>query len=169
MIQKVCEEYQQSLSIRPGHYQKITFDASYLLALIDRFIHQPKLLADQPVTGSQIAEMPVAEGRELLRLHRLRERNRGLVARKKRQALSDTKRLECEACRFDFAVEYGPLGEGFAECHHRLPFAAAAGERRTRLADLAIVCANCHRMLHRRPWRTVEQLRELVRARRSER
>jgi len=57
------------------------------------------------------------------------------------------------------------LGEGFAECHHTLPMGQAAGERRTRLADLAVVCANCYRMLHRQPWHTVPQLRELLRSR----
>jgi 5-methylcytosine-specific restriction protein A len=56
---------------------------------------------------------------------------------------------------------YGDLGAGFAECHHKLPL--AAGERRTLLSDLAIVCANCHRMLHRRsPWLTVEELQEIL-------
>jgi 5-methylcytosine-specific restriction protein A len=36
---------------------------------------------------------------------------------------------------------------------------------KTRLIDLALVCANCHRMLHRsRPWPTIAELRtELVR------
>lgn len=103
------------------------------------------------------------EGRILLRLHRRRERNRGLVSRKKRSVLTTAGRLACEACSFDFAAVYGPLGDGFAECHHRTPLAALPGVTTTRLADLAIVCANCHRMLHRRPYHTVEQLREIVR------
>jgi 5-methylcytosine-specific restriction protein A len=57
---------------------------------------------------------------------------------------------------------YGELGEGFAECHHRTPLGELTGKTRTRLADLAIVCANCHRILHRKRARgmTVEQLRE---------
>jgi hypothetical protein len=110
----------------------------------------------------------VAEGRELLRLHRTRERSRRLVARKKRSVLSARGRLACEVCGFDFAAEYGRLGEGFAECHHTLPLGQAAGERRTRLSDLAVVCANCHRMLHRRPWHTIPELRDLRRSRRDE-
>ena len=110
-------------------------------------------------------EASAAEGRELLRLHRLRERNRGLVARKKRRVLADTGRLACEACSFDFSAVYGPLGKGFAECHHTLPLGRAAGERRTMLRDLAVVCANCHRMLHRRPWHTVGELREQLNSR----
>ncbi len=112
-------------------------------------------------------EVSAAEGRELLRLHRTRERSRGLVARKKRSVLFESGRLACEACGFDFVAVYGPLGEGFAECHHTLPLGRAAGERRTRLSDLAVVCANCHRMLHRWPWHTVAGLRELLRTHRG--
>lgn len=67
-------------------------------------------------------------------------------------------RLECEVCGFDFATRYGDLGTGFIEAHHILPL-AAAGPATTRLADLALVCSNCHRMLHRaKPWMTPEEL-----------
>ena len=77
--------------------------------------------------------------------------------------LQRTGRLTCEACDFDFEERYGKLGLGFAECHHRLPIARLSVTLRTRLSDLAIVCANCHRMIHRsRPLLTVEELRHLV-------
>jgi hypothetical protein len=112
-------------------------------------------------------DITAAEGRELLRLHRTRERSRGLVASKKRRAFFESGRLACEACDFDFAAVYGPRGEQFAECHHTLPISQSAPGRRTRLSELAVVCANCHRMLHRRPWMSVPELRELVRSRRG--
>jgi predicted HNH restriction endonuclease len=63
---------------------------------------------------------------------------------------------------------YGVLGEGFAECHHRVPLAELQEGHPVRLSDLAIVCANCHRMLHRRPLHTVEELREIVLIRRRQ-
>ncbi len=111
------------------------------------------------------AEMSAAEGRKLLRMHRTRERNRGLVARKKRLVLSTFGRLACEVCDFDFSAVYGSRGEGFAERHHIQPIAESAPGRRTNLSDLAVVCANCHRMLHRRPWMSAPELRALVRSR----
>jgi hypothetical protein len=37
-IQRVCDEFAQSKSIKPGDYQTITFDASYLMALVDGFL-----------------------------------------------------------------------------------------------------------------------------------
>ena len=39
------------------------------------------------------------------------------------------------------------MGKGFAECHHVVPLADLGRQKRTRLEDLAIVCANCHRMI----------------------
>lgn len=104
------------------------------------------------------------EGRVLTREHKFRERNRLLANRKKQQALKVTGRLECEVCEFDFFASYGEIGRNFAECHHTLPISDLAEARQTRLSDLAIVCANCHRMLHRaRPWKTIQELKELVR------
>jgi 5-methylcytosine-specific restriction protein A len=85
------------------------------------------------------------EGRLLFRRHRVRERDRGLVRRKKATAAT----LACEVCGFDFGAFYGRAGDGFIECHHVIPLGQGGGTRQTRLADLALVCANCHRVLHR--------------------
>lgn len=64
-------------------------------------------------------------------------------------------------CGLDFAAAYAPLGEGFAECHHTKPLVELGEDHQTLLAELAIVCASCHRMLHRsRPLLTVAQLRD---------
>jgi len=52
----------------------------------------------------------------------------------------------------------GELGYGFAAGHHTVPMSESAADHRTRLTDLAIVCANCHRMIHRgRPRPTVQK------------
>lgn len=101
-----------------------------------------------------------SEGRILTALHRRRERSPVLARKKKAQVLKQLGALKCEVCGFDFADRYGDLGLGFAECHHRAPLATLAVQSRTKLSDLAIVCANCHRMIHRsRPMATVEELR----------
>ena len=104
------------------------------------------------------------EGAVLTRLHKRRERDPEASTKKKRAVLQDKGRLECEACGFDFAVMYGELGIGFAECHHRLPLASLASRRATRLEDLAILCANCHRMIHKtRPLMSVESFAAALR------
>ncbi len=101
-------------------------------------------------------EEGVIEGRVLYRVHKTRERKRS--AEKKRAVMEATGRLECEVCGFDFFETYGERGNGFAECHHKLPL--SHGTRSTYLRDLAVVCANCHRMLHRGDSLTVEELRD---------
>lgn len=104
-----------------------------------------------------------AEGRVLTLLHKRRERNPKLVRKKKAQVRAETGTLACEACGFDFRAAYGVLGDGFAECHHRKPVSELQDSQTTKLKDVAIVCSNCHRMLHRsRPWKTVEQMRNIV-------
>ncbi|MEU5161445.1 HNH endonuclease [Streptomyces sp. NPDC020875] len=99
------------------------------------------------------------EGRLLLNRHRSRERNKGLRKKKIDGVLRRGDRLACEACGFDFEQVYGDRGRGYIECHHVVPL-HEAGEGRTRLRDLALICANCHRMIHRRaPWPTPAELR----------
>ncbi len=107
-------------------------------------------------------EDDVVEGRLLFRQHRSRERNRKLIDRKKAVARAQAD-LACEVCGFDFEAIYGALGRDFIECHHLRPL-SESGMTRTRLSDLALLCANCHRMAHRgRPWPSLDRLRSLVR------
>lgn len=115
------------------------------------------------VLAAEEDEEACVEGRILFRHHRVRERNASLTKKKKKEVKKQTGRLACEVCGFAFSDRYGELGEGFIECHHRLPL-AAHNERITRTADLALVCSNCHRMIHRgQPMLSIEQLRERVR------
>ncbi|MFF7529630.1 HNH endonuclease [Streptomyces bobili] len=109
------------------------------------------------------------EGRLLLRRHRARERNKGLRKKKIESILRKGGTLACEACGFDFEEVYGERGAGYVECHHVVPL-HEAGEGNTKLSDLALICANCHRMIHRRaPWPTPGELRADIEARRRAR
>ena len=101
------------------------------------------------------------EGERRLVQHFRLERSRSLVEAKKKTVLAATGRLACEICDFEFKARYGPLGDGFCEVHHKQPLAASVSPSVTHLKDLAVVCSNCHRILHR--WSctlSVEQLRE---------
>nr|WP_227672732.1 HNH endonuclease [Komagataeibacter sp. FXV3] len=108
-------------------------------------------------------EVEAPEGRILTVLHHSRERSRKIVQAKKKDVLAKTGRLACEACGFDFVERYGDRGQGFIECHHIKPLSDLPNETKTRLDDLALVCANCHRMIHaQRPWMNIEELSNLV-------
>jgi 5-methylcytosine-specific restriction protein A len=112
----------------------------------------PDLLEDAP------------EGRILTRLHSTRERSAKLRAAKKKRALAETGRLACEGCDVDFQERYGERGTGFIECHHLRPLSTLQPGQRTRLEDVALLCSNCHRMVHvRQPWLSVEELIEIQR------
>ncbi len=103
-----------------------------------------------------------SEGNARLVEHLRRERNRTLVLRKKNQTLRKHGRLSCECCGFNFQNFYGEPGRDFCEVHHTKPLADAV-ERTTPLDDLAVVCSNCHRIIHRKkPMITVGQLSTLV-------
>ncbi|MEU0286213.1 HNH endonuclease [Streptomyces sp. NPDC006147] len=117
---------------------------------------------DLPQEAEEEDDYSAPEGRLLIRRHKSRERGKGLRKRKIDAVLCQGRQLACEACGFDFEATYGPRGAGYIECHHVVPL-HEAGEGRTRLSDLALICANCHRMIHRRaPWPTPGELRNLI-------
>lgn len=96
-----------------------------------------------------------------VRLHRSRERSLDLVNMAKNVFRKKHNRLFCEVCNFDFGKVYGP--PDFIELHHRIPLRDLQSNTRTKLSDLAMVCANCHRMLHRgNPWPSIAKLQQRI-------
>lgn len=91
----------------------------------------------------------VLEGNPRLVAHLRRERNSTIVKAKKDAVLQATGKLCCEVCGFDFKEVYGEFGDGFCEVHHLQLLAKADGVVETKLRDLAIICSNCHRIIHR--------------------
>ena len=91
------------------------------------------------------------EGALRLRKHYARERSRYLIDKKKEHFSNGNEGMVfCEVCGFDFSKNYPPdLGKGFIEAHHIRPLADISTVQKTTLDDLMLVCANCHRMIHR--------------------
>jgi 5-methylcytosine-specific restriction protein A len=105
----------------------------------------------------------VLEGQTLYKLHKVFERDRKIVEQKKKQALSRFGKIACEVCVFVFYEFYGEIGKNFIECHHRTPLAKLKAETKTSLDSLALVCSNCHRMLHSRiDTVSVEELKVMI-------
>lgn len=102
-----------------------------------------------------IAKLPPAEpyegeeGGVVMQLHKRYERDPKLVVAKRKEAAA-AGNLACEVCGFDFKATYGELGEGYIEVHHTKPVYTLLAGTRTKLDDLALLCANCHRMAHRK-------------------
>lgn len=111
-------------------------------------------------------EKAAREGRLLERVHRFRERNPRLRQKKIDSVRRAGGTLSCQVCGFNFAQSFGEHGEGYIEVHHVVPL-HERGPSETRLADLALLCANCHRMSHRRldrsgTWPSPDELRAII-------
>lgn len=105
--------------------------------------------AGEPLEPEELIGLE-GEARKHMVVHRTRER--GLrVAKIQRALRANNGRLRCEVpgCGFDFAQTYGELGRTYAHVHHVKPLGGRARKSPTDLSGLAIVCANCHAMIHR--------------------
>ena len=135
---------------KPTVLDRTTFDALYSLAEAED---------DVLIDYADDSEFP--EGGEVERKHKARERNQALIKRAKEIFKQEHGRLYCQICRFDFSLKYGEVGNDFIEAHHTVPI--SSGEIKTKVKDIAMVCSNCHKMLHRkRPWLKLKQLKNLI-------
>lgn len=103
-------------------------------------------------TQSPDPELTALEGAARMALVRHRKREQSLRDAK----VAETRKLgngklQCEVpgCGFDFEVVYGELGRDYAQVHHLKPLGDRTKPSQTKLDDLAVVCANCHAMIHR--------------------
>jgi len=92
----------------------------------------------------------VEEGKRILRKHYARERNQKIVAAAKQKRLAEKGELRCDICGFSFKEKYGDRGEGFIEAHHMKPVSEMKEGEKTSIADIALICSNCHRIIHRK-------------------
>jgi len=99
------------------------------------------------------------EGERRLRLHFESERKPQNAKAKKQSATS----LVCEICGFSFLTFYGPAAAQYCEVHHLVPLKSLSRAARVKLNDLAILCSNCHRVVHLRyPPYELEEVRNMI-------
>lgn len=124
-------------------------DLQLLVRAYDALTHRGGLGASteeegaDPVTGIVLS---ITEKRQYT-YHKRIERN-AQGARLAKQLHGTT----CQACGFNFAQHYGELGAGFIEAHHLKPLhelAEGVAVEYNLENDFAVLCANCHRMIHR--------------------
>lgn len=80
------------------------------------------------------------------RLHKRIERNAKLAREAKK-----IHGFSCQVCGLNFEETYGEMGKGYIEAHHLEPISELKGKKvaRNPRSDFAVLCANCHRMIHR--------------------
>lgn len=103
------------------------------------------------------------EGKKRLKQHVVRERDPRVIKKAKDMFKEKNSKIYCEVCGFDYESVYGGIGKDYIEGHHIKPVSELGENEVTKVEDIVLVCANCHRMLHRkRPWISKERLKDLV-------
>jgi hypothetical protein len=111
-----------------------------------------------PKTGTEASSEADADGREwdegqrVLRTHLAGERAPSLAKAKKAQYRRIHGVLKCEQCGLVPSEHYKTaLADACIEVHHaKVQISEMAQGHRTRLEDLQCLCANCHRLTHRK-------------------
>ncbi|MCK4668453.1 HNH endonuclease [Candidatus Dependentiae bacterium] len=103
------------------------------------------------------------EGNRKLKQHLVIERDPSIIKKKKDKVKEKNGELRCEVCGFLFLDKYGKIGEDFIEGHHLIPLKEIDGQTETNVKDIALICSNCHRMIHKgKPVFTIEELKSKI-------
>lgn len=90
------------------------------------------------------------EGNPKIAVHLKRERAAGLARKKKQSFLAENGNLWCERCGNDWTDLFDvDVADACMEVHHTLGVADMQPGHETKLSDLQVLCANCHRVTHR--------------------
>lgn len=109
------------------------------------------------------SQMVYTEGKLIAVTHILRERDSRVVELAKQLHYENDPMMKCECCGFSYSDVYGSRGRGFIEAHHNIPISELTTEREVRPEDFSMLCANCHRMIHKKlPWLRVEELKTII-------
>ncbi len=111
------------------------------------------------------ADEAFAEGRVVIEAHIRRERD----SRVRDRLLADRRSkavVACEMCDRQSAGTDPVISEAIFEAHHVVPLAVGS-DRQTKLTDMALLCACCHRLIHRAiaingAWLSIEQAKMLI-------
>jgi hypothetical protein len=142
--------YALNRKIEPKHFSGDDTSPCFRLLRAAGYRILPKGATVPSTSGAEQEEWE--EGKRVLRAHVARERAPGLAKAKKAQYLRVHRVLKCEACGLEPTAHYDTsLAESCIEVHHKTKLVSQMAQgHRTRLEDLECLCANCHRLVHRR-------------------
>lgn len=122
----------------------------------DRWAYRP-VTASNPSLLSE-SDLAAIEGNPQMYFHLRRERDARIAQAKRDSFVAVHGTLYCECCQFKTHSVYEDLGSDVCEIHHRSPLALASEPVTTTLNDLAVLCPNCHRAIHKtNPLLSVEE------------
>jgi len=104
-------------------------------------------------------KLDATEGQIYKKEANFRRRNGALI-----QAKKSNSDYRCEVCGFNFEKAYGSLGHDYIIAHHIEPLSGRTRPSITTLNDIALLCANCHAMVHIiNPPLSLDKLQKLLR------
>jgi predicted HNH restriction endonuclease len=158
------EHLSKCLNALSKHIEYMETKREYRMGLVRNIYKKYNSLLNEAINQESDEDEPsFPKGREKYRLHKFKERNRKLIELAKEKHKTNDPKMKCQVCKFSFVERYGELGTDFIEAHHVFPISALTKETPVRIEDLAMVCSNCHRMLHRkRPWLNIADLEKLI-------
>lgn len=114
-----------------------------------------QLAIDQEFENNKNLTGEFPEGKIVERMHKARERNNQVISFAKEKFKKQNGRLFCQV--------YGDIGKDFIEGHHTIAISEMIADHKTKVKDIAMLCANCHTMVHKkRPWLTMKDLDKLI-------
>lgn len=124
-------------------------------------VTEEEIVIPELIETQLYSDLVSEEGKKVIKKHMARERNPKIIKAAIRRAKQLHGKVKCEVCDFDFEATYGIYGNDFIEGHQKLPLSESGDSGvKTRIEDIALLCSNCHRMIHRKKeWLTVEQLK----------
>ncbi|MFD2046459.1 HNH endonuclease [Ornithinibacillus salinisoli] len=139
-----------------------TINDNNVEVIIKALIHLNNLtyIYDNSEYGMEIKEYP--EGKEAYKVHRFRERNSKVIIDAKKDFKKKYGELFCQVCGINFEKLYGERGKDFIEAHHTKPISKMKDREKTRIEDIVMLCSNCHRMIHRSPIISIEELKNNI-------
>jgi 5-methylcytosine-specific restriction enzyme A len=160
---KIDEEVFTELA---SHPEKVSSLAETIRKAID--LDETERNSSQATASIEELEWEFAEGRLLTSIHVRRERSpkvrQALIAHRKESGL-----LACDLCHWSCGSASSAFKDAAFEAHHLVPLALLIEGRKTKLGDVALLCANCHRLIHRaislqKRWLTLEDARQVLRS-----
>jgi hypothetical protein len=156
--------------LQPGPFATVYALSAEQAATLYRIVvgqnHQDHIWRD--LGGTKISVPPpdadagIWEGNPKMVSHLRRERAPALAKKKKAQFRHQNGKLFCEACGNDHAI-HANLADSAFEVHHRKKLGDLKKAAKTKLSDLGILCASCHRVIHRiTPMPTIARFKNMI-------
>src|SRR5215217_783509 len=162
-LEAIAEEYEsveQFINLLLDYHDGDGIPEQFFIATAhSEEVAETSLEIDQIAHGEVDHLIPDIEGRKIIRQHVTYERS----ARNRALAI-EKHGTSCKVCGFNFDKVYGSeYADSYIEIHHLKPLAKYEGEVDP-ATDLVPLCANCHRMAHRRRTAvtSIEELRPII-------